>query len=124
MMMDYQTTDFLKDAIGFVEANDFEIHSLWLHNEELKEYPDPWIENHSGRFVEIGQFGGKPICLSLISAIVRNQKVIFYHPTSLVVHWDMIYSWLVKVAPASARKGGILNKTDAGNFVNIFRSIR
>jgi hypothetical protein len=119
--MDYEIVDFLKDAIGFVEANDFEVHSLWLYNKELVQEPLSWIENSSGRFVEIGSFGGKPVCLSLRSAVVDGQKVIFYEAVSLVVHHDIVKGWITKWAPKSARFEGLVNKTDAANFHNIFR---
>jgi hypothetical protein len=124
-MSDNEMKEFLKDVVGCVSATHFEQHSIWLHNKELQETPYEWIEKTMGLFVEVGKFGGKPVCLSLSTAVVRGQKILFYDATSLVVHWDMIEKWLKENLPVTAFEDNdprrCLNKTDAMNFHNIFR---
>jgi len=112
---------FLKDAIGFVEATAYEQYALWFINKEATEYPLEWSDNRSGIMVHIGDFNYEPIYLSLVSAIIKGQKIIFWHPTSPIVNYNMIYAWIVKNAPNTARVDQVVNKTDAGNFQNIFR---
>jgi len=119
-MLTYQDT-FLKDTIGFVEATAFEQYALWFINKEATEYPVEWTDSREGIMVYVGDYNYNPIYLSLVSAIVKGQKIIFWHPTSPVVNYDMINAWIVKNAPNTARVNQAVNKTDAGNFQNIFR---
>lgn len=112
--------EWLDGTIGFVEATDFERHALWVMNKELDEHPLTWTQILDGRFVEISEFGGLPVCLSLSADIVGGHKVIFYDAVSLVTHSDIIEGFITKWAPKLARKDGRVNKTNAMNFSNIF----
>lgn len=114
---------FLTGVTGLVEANTFERHMLWQDNER-RDPPRKWIENLSGRIETVGFIDGDPVCLSLVTAKIDDETILFYHDTSTVVDHRMIENWLKENAPATAIRGGskgYLNKVDAMNFCNVFR---
>lgn len=109
---------FLDGVIGVVEANSFETSRLWREHHEKRA----WIENLSGFGCTVGHRHGDPVCISLLTATVDGHKILFFHPTSPVVDWDLIDAWMVASLPKSAFRAGsdVVNRTDATNFANIF----
>lgn len=118
--MDDAMKKFLDGVVGVVEANHFEKHALWKAN-RAKTEERKWVENLSGYGVTVGHLAGRPVFISLITATIDDRKILFIHPTSKVVDWDLIEEWLRTNLPASAIKSnGYVNLVDANNFHNVF----
>lgn len=115
-MVDAEMTKFLNGVTGVVEANSFEALSLW--SEYAKPRKKIWIENRTGLLETIGEFGGMPICVSLQTAIIDGQNILFVDPTSAIVDHRMVRKWLENTLPKSAWKGDRLNYENAMNFHN------
>jgi hypothetical protein len=112
---------FLEGVVGIVEADYFSHQMLWEYNNREKMYS--WIENLVG-FMEIIPISTKPkksMALSLRTAIINNQKILFVNPTSKYVDYDLINKWLLENVPESALKCNNLNMVNAMNFHNVFR---
>lgn len=104
----------LDDCVCAVEANRFEYMCLW---EKYTKDGYIWKENLSGRGVTVGFLDTQPVHISLNTAIVNGNKILFYTATSVVVDWHMIRAWLEKYMPDTARwNDGSLRETDANNF--------
>ncbi len=108
--------EFLQGVIGFVEATSFEYHQLW------KEWEDKstWKQNLSGYGQVVGHLDSRPVFISLITAVIEGHKVLFIDPTSEVVDWKLIETWLLVNLPETAMVNKRVNRTDAMNFTNIF----
>lgn len=113
-------TEFLAGVIGVVEATSFEKHCLW--QQEHQERGRQWKQNLSGYIPQIGELDGRPICVSLFTAVVDDHKILFIEATSQLVDHRMIEEWLKKNLPASALKddGKHINHVNASNFHNVF----
>jgi hypothetical protein len=118
-MADEEMTDYLSGVVGVVEANSYEM--LCLFNEYTNELKKPWKQNSFGLGENVGEFGGMPVFVSLLTAEVDGHKILFIDPTSQVVDHRMVEKWLAETLPASAKlDSGRVNKTDAMNFHNVF----
>lgn len=116
-----EVREFLEGIVGAVEANRFEQMMLWSENRR-RETPKTWKEHLSGYGQTIGFVGDMPVFVSLLTAEIEGQKVLFIHPTSQVVDHRMIEAWLNANLPKSAFWScGRLNYVDADNFHNVFR---
>lgn len=109
--------EFLKGVVGVVEATSFEYHQLWKEWDDK----DSWFTNLSGFGQVIGHLDSRPVFLSLRTAIIEGQKVLFIEPTSEVVDWKLIDTWLLVNLPETAMIDKRINRTDAMNFINILR---
>lgn len=109
--------EFLQGVIGVVEATSFEYHQLWKDWEDKST----WKSNNSGYGQVIGYLDSRPVFLSLRTAIIVGQKVLFIEPTSEVVDWKLIDTWLLVNLPETAMIDKRINRTDAMNFTNVFR---
>lgn len=110
--------EFIADVIGAVEATSFERHSLW---QEYTSTGTKWKDSGHGIGTVVGLIDDRPIFIALNTAVIDNDKVLFYEATSQLVDWVMIEEWLQKNLPDTARKkDGRVRKTDAQNFYNIF----
>lgn len=110
---------FLEGVIGVVEATNFEYSKLW----EAWEEKDDWKSISGGYGVTIGRIDSRPVFISLRTAIIHGHKVLFIDPTSEVVDWKLIETWLLVNLPESAMEGKRVNTTDATNFRNIFHYV-
>jgi len=108
---EFQT--FFKDVIGIVEANSYESMMLWK-------------ENCQGLFDYAGWIDKRPICISMINAVIDGHKVLFYDACSRLVDHEMVDEYFKKHLPKSARQpnGEYINHTNAMNFYNIFRYVK
>ncbi len=114
---DKELTKFLEGVVGSVEASDFEYFSLY---EDEKSHGSEWKENLSGIWRNIGSIADRPVCVSLRTAEINGAKILFWHPTSPMVDYDLIEAWLKRVLPKTAiRDDNHLKRTDAMNFCNI-----
>jgi len=119
--------EFLKDVVGVCEATRCEYSYLWkeFHYDRKDETKWSWKENLSGISEIVGYIGDMPINVSLSTAIVNGQKILFYDGISQVVDHVMIRKWLEIVLPdtcwAAAERTGRFNHTDATNFCNIIK---
>lgn len=120
MSRDPEITKFLEGVVGVVEATNCEKHMLWAENRR-HEKPRKWIENLSGYGATVGSLADMPVCISLLTAEVDGQKLLFTHPTSMVVDHRLIDQWLKDELPETAmRPDGYVNSTDATNFHVMF----
>lgn len=109
---------YLEGVVGVVEATSFEKMCLW---QESQRHGREWVEILHGYGPCVGSFNGRPVCISLMSAVIDGQKVAFIHATSQIVDWTLIDKWLEKNLPETAfRAPSRINRTDAMNFHNIF----
>tara|TARA_R110000851_G_scaffold4966_1_gene20782 strand:+ start:315 stop:653 length:339 start_codon:yes stop_codon:yes gene_type:complete len=104
-----EVVEYMQGAVSVVEANTFEVMCLWRENK------DNWVSVSSGYGICVGGDSSieRQTAISLSSALIGGKKVLFIYPTSVLVDWDLIDSWLSNNLPAS-----VLIKTDAGNFHN------
>jgi hypothetical protein len=100
---------------GIVEANSFETMCLW---QRWKDNGKSWVSTGHGYGPKVGTYGDMPVCISLLTAMVEGQKILFVDPTSQVTDHRLIEAWLKANVPSALRKDGYLNKTDAMNFAN------
>jgi hypothetical protein len=111
---------FLEDIHGVVEANNFAIHALWDYYHKQHAYA--WKPNNSGMFFQIGELAGMPVSLSLWTAVVNGQKILFWDMPSTVTDHRLAEKWLKKNLPKTAfKEDGRINQTDANNFHNVLR---
>lgn len=104
----------LADCVYAVEATRFEQMCLW---QKYTGEGYVWKENLSGRGATVGYLNDMPVAISLNTAVVNGNKILFYNATSVVVDWGMIEEWLQKNMPSDTKKHeGSLRKTDASNF--------
>ena len=109
--------EYLQGLDGICEATNDERYFLWrLNAAEAGIGQRSWIEYGEGYGVAIGHVNDSIVMLSLMIAEVDGKKILFYHPTSVMVDWNMIWNWLKEVLPEAYS-----NRTDAGNFHNILR---
>lgn len=107
----------LSKTLFIVEATSFEQHSIWEKNRdgrfashfEWQHIPDGWL-------VEVGEINSKPCCISVSWAKIEGYLVMFYHPTSRMVDWQMIEAWISESFQGKWDSGTRKAKTDAQNF--------
>lgn len=124
---DAELHTYLDGVTGAVEANSYEQHMLWLdYAEDAARYGRTtanrysWEPARGGPLVNIGAIAGRPIWVSLLTATVAGQKLLFWHVTSPVADHDQVEAWLKANLPATAiRDDGYINQTDPMNFCNI-----
>lgn len=120
---DDQLIKFLDGVVGCVEANSNERSNLWERNSKREDdRKKTWEENSSGLGVCVGIIGDFQVYISMTTAVIDGQKILFYDGTSRVVDHEMIRSWLKDCLPKTAFDGDKLNNTDAQNFHCVFRS--
>lgn len=114
--------EYLDGVVGIVEANSFENMMLWERNRTQIE-PKSWVSSGGGYLVTMGEISSMPVCVSILSAMIDGQKILFWHATSKVVDHRLIDAWFKENLPKSAfRSDGYVNGTDAMNFHNVFRT--
>ena len=124
---DTEALKFFEGVVGLVEANSFEKHQLWALNRAKQDgigvAPRVWVENLAGIGRCIGYVVDMPVFVSLMTATIDGQKILFYEATSQVVDHRMVEAWLQYNMPTTALRPDTpyLNKTDANNFHTIFR---
>lgn len=84
--------DYITDTTITVEATRNE--QLYLWQEHHKDNGIPWTDSRSGYLARVGELDGRPVMISVMRAVVNGQSVLFWHPTSVVVDYDMIADWL------------------------------
>jgi hypothetical protein len=116
---DTAITDYLSGVVGVVEATDNERHMLWDANQRYRKMT--WEQARHGYGPVVGRLDDMPIAISILTANVDGHKLLFVHPTSVVVDHRQIDKWLTETLPQSAfREDGYINRVDAGNFINVF----
>ena len=117
--MDQEMQKYLDGVMGVVEATNFEKHCLWENNQRSPR-KRTWVETGHGFLEKVGFLADNPICISLLTAVVDDHKLLFTHPTSQVVDHRVIDAWMATHLPKSAYRDGRINRIDAMNFHNIF----
>lgn len=114
---------YFLDIAGCVEATDFERHCLWDFNDRVGKRQ--WKETGHGYLPTIGQINADntwlPITISVLTAVIDDHKILFYHSPSRVTDHDAVRKWLDTNMPKTAfREDEWLNNTNAQNFCNVF----
>lgn len=134
-MVDEEMRRFLEGVEGVVEATAEERYRLWEYYTKL-ENPPKWTPINPGLLERVGyleirtaprKFEKMPVCISLFKVQFDELLLLFCHPTSRVVDFRMIRSWLERVLPESARDENCpsgINHTDAANFHIVVHSAR
>lgn len=122
MAIDRQISEFLDGVVGVIEANSFE-HMKLREDNDKRANKKRWDEGRRGFLETVGTLDGMPICISLLCDEIDGQKILFFHCTSQVVDHRKIDQWFNDSLPGSAfREEGIINRQDAMNFHNVFRT--
>lgn len=105
-----------------VEANSFEIHSLWQKYNtlpDLKIYLD-------GDGVTVGYINNLPVVISRRWWSINGVVVLFWHATSRMVDYDLIDDWFKQQYPI-LHQNSLLHRInyryDAENFINAIHQI-
>jgi len=109
-----KTTQEIMDITDYVikETSAYDVWEKLSGNKNLK-----WEQNASGVMVEIGDFGGMPIVITVQWDRVNGKNIMFYEATSTVVHYDMINDWLEENCPAYKR-GARTNTSNLHQFLH------
>lgn len=112
---------YFKGVEYLVEADSFAQQILWgqyAQNRTAVLYYGgirkrvPWITNSNGYGTTVGMIGKNPVALSFTTAVVNNTKVLFWFPTSRVVHYGIIERWLAQGFPN-------IPSVDASDFIDV-----
>lgn len=107
---------YLEGVVGVVEANSFESMCLWQRWQEMGK---SWVSTGHGYLATVGHLGDMPVCISILTATVDGEKILFIDPTSQVVDYRMVEEWLKTHVVTALRDDGYLNRADAMNFSNV-----
>ena len=132
---------YLEGVLGVVEANSFESLCIWKEYHEEKGLF--WEQRPPGGYgVLVGtvssSYGSElgcrpddmPVFLHIMCYMIDGCKLLFIHPTSIMVDTRMIDDWLNDSLPESAfdisSRGEKmrLNRANAQNFHNVFTTAR
>ncbi len=116
---DDEMNKYLEGVIGVVEASRDEYCTLYRLYKDLGH---SWNEDrmNSGINCILGFCDKMPVAVTFTFAIIKGHKIMFIDPTSQVVDYRIIDKWLKKRMPKSAYVNKHVNRTDVGNFHNIF----
>lgn len=129
-MADTEITAYLEGVVGVVEATSYEKNCLWLHfAKDAEKYGGPssvrfdWQETGHGYGPTVGFLADMPVAISILTATVAGNKLLFWHAMSVVADHRLIEEWFKKNLPTSAFREGArrnyVNQTDANNFIDI-----
>lgn len=106
------TDDFFGEARLVVEASSFEHQALW------KEFADKisWKQVLHGTIPTVGHLEGKPVSVSIQFAVLEGHGVLFWHPTSVMVNYELIEAWLRDSVKKFQGENHDAVFTDANNF--------
>lgn len=110
----------LAKTLFIVEATSFEQFSLWETNALnsihcRNKSPLKW-EQMNGWLVTVGRYKKRPCCISVSWARINGRLIMFYHPTSQFVDWNMIDKWIDKHFQGKWDNQIRRAKIDAQNF--------
>ena len=110
---------YLEGVVGVVEATSNEAFCLWdkytTGGRQMSQYG-------GGYGITVGYCKDLkdtklPIAISIFKYTVEGKDILFYHPTSRMVDYEVIENWLKENMPASAkRENGTVKTTDCTNF--------
>lgn len=100
-------------TIYIVEANRFEQSALWQKYSKTTK----WEEDLGGYLPKVGHINNRPICISVLWAEINGVTVMFYHPTSMLVCYDLIERWL------KAECKNLVESFDSDDFHRILNKI-
>jgi hypothetical protein len=92
-----------------VEANSFEVLSLWQRFHQLYGYS--WEQTYSGYMEPIGELDCRPVCISLRWDKVGGKLFCFYEMCSQVQDRELMREWIKLTFPG-------IQEVDAMNFHN------
>lgn len=114
-----EASDSRFEATEFViEANDFEIHSLWrsYHYDPPDCDKTPWEQDTAGLMITVGTLNGNNVNISVQWAEVDGMLMMFYWACSRFVDHDLVDQWLKKNCNPAWCSGKRRARTDASNF--------
>ncbi len=115
----------LKVTFYVVEANSFEMRTLWRDhardsNDRIGE-PVKWNQL-DGRLIQIGELDGHPLCLSLHWVMIDDKLIVFWDSCSRVTDFEKSESWIKKHFDKKWRDRNAM--CDASNFRNCLQAIK
>lgn len=81
--------DFLSGTVALVEATNIEKHYLWSSYCTLYL----WDNVNHGFGATVGKLDDRPICISILKAMIDDKQFVFWFPTSEVVDYVQIKNW-------------------------------
>lgn len=107
----------IERTIHLVEANSNEQQCIWEYYVDRYKYIASWEQINPGIMKILGSLDNRDICLSLSWVKINHYVVCFYYPTSEVVDWKVIESFLSYQFPN-------IPKVDATNFSNCLHHLQ
>jgi len=121
--------NYLDGVVGVVEADSYASHMLWREYAKQAEkfalndgsIRYDWQSTGYGYGANVGEIGGRPIWISLLTNTIDGHKLLFWHVTSPVADYGKCEDWLIANLPPTAfRPDGFINQSDPTNFSNVF----
>lgn len=110
----FRCTQYFVEADGFTRATLWNRHAkeskaILLREDNFPRYE--WEDNLTGISLQLGECGGRPVCVLFFWALINGAVVCFYDATSEVVDWKLIEEFLDRFPAWGEGK-----HTDACNF--------
>ncbi len=118
----YEQEEKLKSSIFFVEANFFEVLTLWEKHKD--EYL--WETGRLGFCQVIGYISGhksKPVNVSFMFDKINNERICFFEVVSRYNDSEMVENWLNKHYPKKWDNNSRIAITNAMNFHHAIQAI-
>lgn len=101
-----------------VEADGFATLALWRENHMELD----WQQDPMGIWLQVGELAGLPVAISCSWSRIGGRLVMFWEPTSMVFHHQLVEDWFDRYcSPRTA--DGRPARTNAMNFHNFRRHI-
>jgi hypothetical protein len=118
--------DRFRKTVYVVEGGYYTEHALWVEYHERRSFE---IDSH-GYLIKVGELQTVereepwPVTVSVNWYLIDGQRVLFYHPTSQVVHWGWVKDWIMEQTGPPSWEGGVRRgHTDAMNFNHCLHAI-
>ena len=111
----FKTTDFL------VEANSCETLYLWKDCQIRK---NEWVQDNAGLMIKVGEVNDMPVNISVNWNTIDGLNVLFWHPISRMVDYDMIVDWFKRNCNPKYANSERRAVTDAQNFHLVIHEAR
>ena len=114
----------MSECDSIIEATSEEVFGLWsryAHDSGYvhKDHPTSkrqWHEQGCGFWREIGKVADRPICVTVIFAIIDGRRIAFVAGCSQLVDHKMVREWI-----NAEKRDADVPVVDAANFHNAFK---
>ena len=109
-------------AITFhaIEADSYASHQIWkewFYDVPKEKRKFDFVQDHSGRGLEIGRIDKRPVVMKFNWWIVNGHPILFYGCDSQVCDWKMIEDWLKKYMPHLKHTSDATNAHNVLNYL-------